>query len=132
MEDHQLFQGVWVLLSHEYRGEKLHEEAIRLRLARLFLVGQRYTLKWQEKVVRDDQFRIDPATSPRQFDLVHVFEDGHEWVVPGIYRLEGNLLSICLGMDRPTAFLTRPDLDRSLAVYRREDSLSLPDDRRSP
>jgi uncharacterized protein (TIGR03067 family) len=125
-------QGVWVHVSQEYGGKKLYEEDIRLEPASLLLAGQRYTLKCRGRVLVDEDFRIDSTTSPKLFELVRAWEDGTRWLVQGIYRLDGDLLSICLGEDRPTDFVTRPGLVQSLAVYRRAENLSLHDYRRLP
>jgi uncharacterized protein (TIGR03067 family) len=83
-------------------------------------------------------FRLDPAKKPRAIDItekhtVVSFEGGvqktveKEVVVPGIYRLDGDTLTICYdsggpseGPERPTKFASEPGSHVTLMVLRRQ------------
>jgi uncharacterized protein (TIGR03067 family) len=83
-------------------------------------------------------FRLDPAKKPRAIDLtekhtVVSFEGGvqktaeKEVVAPGIYRLDGDTLTICYDSggpagepERPTKFASEPGSHVTLMVLRRQ------------
>lgn len=62
-------------------------------------------------------FRVDPRTSPARID--RTTDDPTRPIVKGIYRLDGDTLTICWarpGDPRPSSFEPGPDVD--LVVYR--------------
>jgi RNA polymerase sigma factor (sigma-70 family) len=67
---------------------------------------------------RGATYKIDPARSPKQFDLV--LEGGT--TLPGIYLLEGDILIVCLkktGRDRPKEFVSDWKAGQILLVFQR-------------
>ncbi len=64
-------------------------------------------------------FKLDPGRTPKAYDL----KTAEGSSVRGIYELDGDTLEVCLsapGDERPTAFKTAADDDRTLIVYKRE------------
>ena len=62
--------------------------------------------------VSDFTFKLDPAKSPAQIDLVSLFERDKGKTFQGIYELNGDTLKLCLSRkegDRPRSFTPRRD-----------------------
>ena len=55
----------------------------------------------------DARFKVNPAKKPKEIDIITLMADGSDRVIPGIYKLDGDTLEICLdqsGKKRPTEF----------------------------
>lgn len=64
---------------------------------------------------RTYRFTLDPNTSPRTIDLTSL---NTGLPLHGIYRLDGDTLTICFGLERPVGFEARPS--DILLVFRRQ------------
>jgi uncharacterized protein (TIGR03067 family) len=134
-KDHARFRGIWMCTRLEMNGKEMPGNA----------QDPAQNPYW--KVVFDDDiFRFvaengkpsDPiykvrwtaSTSPKQIDL-----DGipREETLAGIYKLDGDILTICLTIDkdtpvRPTRFTTKEGLPLMLFVFQRERRRASPRD----
>jgi uncharacterized protein (TIGR03067 family) len=66
--------------------------------------------------------KIDPTASPATIDITFTGGEGKGGTALGIYKLEGNLLTICRaapGKPRPTEFSSNPGSDLTLMSYRK-------------
>jgi hypothetical protein len=81
------------------------------------LSGHLYSQKRDEWVVNTGRFTIDPAANPCHFDVILEGEGGSFHVIPGIYRLDGDNLTICLGNQRPDEFDSAVGKSQALWVY---------------
>ena len=111
-------QGAWILVSSESDGKAVPAEDLKERKLQMVFDKDEVLATMEERVVSLGTFKLDPARTPRWYD--RTYSDG----TPrrGIYRLEGDTLTICLaglGKDRPTTFETKKDDGRSLLVYQR-------------
>ncbi len=68
-------------------------------------------------------FAMDPSKSPRTIDLTVTEGPQKGQTLNGIYKLEGDMYTICRNAepwkDRPTQFATRPDSGLMLVVWKR-------------
>jgi uncharacterized protein (TIGR03067 family) len=105
--------GRWkVLHSEQYQGKQLRGDDYKgyqlvLDEQKLKVVGSTYT------------YQIDPNYEPRQIDIMV-----GETRVQGIYRLEGNRLTLCYPMagqgNRPSRFAAQPDSAVIVLVMQKE------------
>jgi uncharacterized protein (TIGR03067 family) len=68
------------------------------------------------------EYRLDPAKEPKRIDQRFTGGRIGPWIAKGIYKLEGDVLTICYGdpnVGRPTDFITKPGDGRKMNVYRR-------------
>ena len=115
---HELFSGNWDILGITEDGNELGPELIRQRFAQGGRVqfGARgiaiVNPKSEER--RITTYRVDPSKSPSQIDVTTQFDS----VLRGIYKFEGDKLTICLARHedgaRPTEFEARGGSDRAL------------------
>src|ERR1044071_880697 len=97
--DELLIQGAWVVIHNEMSRIALPEMEGRVHI----YSGRQFRL---DTDTRGEPFRIDEQCDPKRID----FDDGHRPLIRGIYRLEGDRLTVFIGApghSRPTAFETR-------------------------
>jgi uncharacterized protein (TIGR03067 family) len=111
-------QGRWVAKEFGRYGKtvdvKDHDLVLEIK-------GDKWIFAGKEKAVFVD---LDPTTEPKCFDLKSVEEGRMGQVEEGIYRVDGETLTICFyqgsGKSRPTKFETSPDQpDTILAMFER-------------
>jgi len=118
--DQDGIQGTWQGVSAEKQGQKAPEE--RVKAIQMIISADRFIFK------RDDQthvarYRIDPTRNPKQIDVIPADGSGKGKTSVGIYKLEGDTLTLCTsppGEPRPTEFASGPKSRESLIVLRRE------------
>ncbi|APW62673.1 TIGR03067 domain-containing protein [Paludisphaera borealis] len=93
--DRDLLGGLWRILSIQDDGETLGTELIRQKIAEngLLRVGSRgvSVVSPTDEQKRLWAYRIDPATSPKEIDLITQFDT----ILKGIYTFEGDQLVVC-------------------------------------
>ena len=97
--DEQLIQGSWVVVHHEMSHMALPEMKGRVHI----YFGRQFRL---DTDAGSEAFRIDEQCEPKRID----FDDGHRPLMQGIYKLEADRLTVCVGAPgrgRPTTFNTR-------------------------
>jgi uncharacterized protein (TIGR03067 family) len=111
-------KGTWRLV--EVDGQSIPEDAAEVR--RLILTPTAYGEKTGDLEDVDGSCWIDPLAEPPALTFTPKTGPDAGKPRPGIYRLEGKTLTICLacpGQPRPTSFIPQPDSQQVL-VYRRE------------
>lgn len=61
----------------------------------------------------DARFKVNPAKKPKEIDIITPMADGSDRVIPGIYKLDGDTLEICIddsGKKRPIEFKAKGGL----------------------
>jgi len=112
-------QGTWAVTAAERNGRTVPEEELEGDTV--------YFKKAEMTVVRKGMVRnvykvkLDAAKDPRHIDLVGVTGLDEGKTLRGIYRLEGDRLTLCAGLeDRPTEYKTRPGSTLRLTTLKRK------------
>ena len=117
--DRQRIQGRWKLLSTTDNGQKVSDQESLDRF--MTFTGDGFTGP-QRKQPLPGKFTLDATTDPKQIDL-HFPSGPDSFIhIQGIYRLQGDRLTIFQATDwtaskRPTDFTTKPGDKRSLMVF---------------
>lgn len=119
--DNERIQGKWKRIALTDNGE---EQSIEDRAERFItFTGEQFTGP-QQKQPKPGKFSLDVTASPKQIDL-HFPSGPNSFIhIRGIYRLEGDRLTIFQATDwtaskRPTTFEPKPDDKRSLLIFER-------------
>jgi uncharacterized protein (TIGR03067 family) len=114
-------QGKWAVASHEFGGKKTADKEV----ARwsMEVNGAKLAVREDLDVIEDAAItNLNPKTKPGSVDLKITAGPDLDKVVKGIYKLEGDTLTICIAepdRDRPTAFAAREGTGHTLFVFRK-------------
>jgi uncharacterized protein (TIGR03067 family) len=118
-EDRVALQGTWISESLEAMGQPARASEVWEFLVK----GNQISLKTQGQVAAVVTFKLDPTLDPRLIDWTFTEggPNGQTW--EGIYALDGDTLKLCIARterERPTAFVTKPDVNCVLIVLKRQ------------
>lgn len=116
----QPHQGTWTVLSFESDGQRTPDEIARSIVRKV--EGDHVTWEREGKSFAGTKLEVDPSTNPAS--LVVIPDGGRDRGkrVLGIYRLEGDTLTICMAradQPRPTRFEAGPGSGLTLMTFRR-------------
>ena len=102
--DLERLQGTWGAVRIEKRGNPVPADLAET--VRYIFDGDRVTLTEGDVRAGAGVIRLDPTADPRSFDFTATEgprpQDGA--TAMGIYRVEGDALTMCLGYVRPSEF----------------------------
>jgi len=118
--DKELLQGSWKLVSAEVGGKAAEgQELDQMRAQPFVFKGDKLLAKFE------CDYKIDPTTKPPQIDIVPL--DGPERekgkTFRGIYRIEGDQLTLCMGFpdgERPGTFTLQAGDPAMVMVLKRD------------
>jgi RNA polymerase sigma factor (sigma-70 family) len=117
-KDEEKIVGTWAFMSLVKGGQKEPEEDFK-EAKLIFAAGAKLTAKLP-KGEKGGTYKLDPAKKPKAITVTT--EEGGTLL--GIYKLEGDTLTVCLGdendNDRPTEFASKEGTKVALVVLKRE------------
>ncbi len=110
VDDQAKFQGSWRVQSLVVGGQTVKDTNVVLTFA-----GDRLTRKAGDAMA-EATFKLDPAKDPKTID----FRPEGGATVLGIYKLDGDTLTMCVGEERPAQFASVAGSKTGLMVLKRE------------
>ncbi len=114
-------QGTWQLISAETNGKKTPEDQVKQ--IRVKIEKNHHTVTFGDQVVaREVTFTLDPTTQPKSIEDTLSEEPYRGKKIRGIYLLEGDSLTACVGAidaPRPTEFSSKPGSGQTLRQFQR-------------
>jgi uncharacterized protein (TIGR03067 family) len=114
--------GTWQAVSYALNGEKASEEDL-MKIKLIFDANGKAMALRDGKVFLASTTKIDPTKTPMTVDIVYTEGDLKDKTSHGIYKIEGDLLTICRAPQdkaRPTEFSSKPGSGLTLMTYQRE------------
>jgi uncharacterized protein (TIGR03067 family) len=113
-------QGTWVATSSIYDGQKAPEDVVRS--IRRTVEGDHVVWKRAGKSFAGTKIELDPAREPKTIDVIPDGGRNRGERVLGIYKLEGDQLTICMaapGQPRPQEFQAEKGSGCTLRTFSR-------------
>jgi uncharacterized protein (TIGR03067 family) len=113
-------QGTWIAVSSRRDGKDAAPEVVAS--IRRIVQGDRVVWTRDGKRFAATTLVLDPARVPKALDVIPDGGPARGQRVSGIYRLDGDRLTICMadaGTPRPTDFSAEADEPRTLMLFRR-------------
>ena len=100
--DQDKLQGTWRVVSIETGGSLVPAEVAAT--VRYIFNGDHVRLMEGDQSAGEGLIRLDPEANPKEFDFTATAGPQAGTTVRGIYRVEGDTLTMCLGEERPSTF----------------------------
>src|SRR4051812_21481332 len=100
--DLDLLQGAWNAVRIETGGNPVPDDLAAI--VRYQFEGDRVALMEGDQRAGEGFIRLDPAAQPKAFDFTATGGPQIGATARGIYRVEGDALTMCMGVVRPTEF----------------------------
>jgi uncharacterized protein (TIGR03067 family) len=119
--DLEKLAGVWNCISATNDGKPVAEETVK-KLHLTVTKEGRYKTELGTQVLFDSNCKVDPAKYPRNIDVIGTEGANKGKAAQGIYKLDGDTLTICYtmpGKERPKAFESQTGSGATLVVWKR-------------
>src|SRR4051812_15003898 len=100
--DLDLLQGAWRAVRIEKGGTPVPADIAGT--VRYLFDGDRVTLMEGDQKAGEGNIRLAPTTDPKAFDFTATEGPQQGATVLGIYQVDGDALTMCLGDERPSRF----------------------------
>ena len=100
--DLDLLQGAWRAVRIVHGGSEVPDEVAMT--VRYIFDGDQVLLMEGDQRAGEGVIRLDPSADPGAFDFTATKGAPKGTTAMGIYRIEGDLLTMCMGDERPTDF----------------------------
>jgi uncharacterized protein (TIGR03067 family) len=120
--DRRALAGTWQAISYALDGKKAPDEDMR-KIKLSFDADGKATAIRDGKVFIAGSTQIDPTANPMSMNVTYTEGDPKGQTAFGIYKIEGDLLTICRsapGQARPTEFASTPGSGHTLMTYQRD------------
>jgi uncharacterized protein (TIGR03067 family) len=114
-------EGTWQAVSYALDGKKAPAEDLK-KIRLVIDADGKTTAQRDGKTFIASTTKINPAKEPKTIDITFTQGDDRDRTAPGIWKIEGDRLTICRaapGKARPSEFSSRPGSGLTLMVYRR-------------
>jgi uncharacterized protein (TIGR03067 family) len=112
-------QGTYTVVSVVRDGEDLPDA----KDAMVTYTADKYTVKTKDEM-HGGTYTLDSTQKPKEIDSTPAQGDNKDKVLKGIYKLEGDTLTICMPMkseqDRPKAFESKQGSGLLLVILKRQ------------
>ena len=112
-------KGSWLVTGGTEHGRPFPEEEVKKRIILTFAAGKMSITEGGKTDPEQLDYKTDPKQTPMTIDIT---EPAGRGPVRGIYKIEGDKLTICLaepGKDRPTMFEVKSGSDYKLVHLKR-------------
>jgi len=122
MDDPSRLAGFWLIESAELSGEKMPD--LIAHKIEVELGEGTYAVRFGGDVADRGTFELGTHPAGAAITLTGVAGTNAGRIIPAIYRIEGDHLHVCYGLDGvvPPAFATSAGAAHFLAIYRRKAS----------
>jgi uncharacterized protein (TIGR03067 family) len=103
-EEIDRLEGKWKVVSIKVKGMEIDTVAVEFDFE-----GKKWASKPKNEGTKNGtgSFEIDPTTEPKSIDLLPT--DGRDKCLPGIYKIDGDELRLCVPTEDAARPLKRPD-----------------------
>ena len=120
-------QGTWTVISSTFEGQQAGEDVLR-SISRI-VNDDHVVWKRNGKQFAGTKIELDPRPEPKAIDVIPDGGPDRGQHVLGIYKLEGDELTICMaaaGQPRPKEFEAKEGSKCTLRKFRREKAPAKP------
>ena len=114
-QDVDKIQGHWIVVFYEEEGFAAPRDV--WKNWKFEFADGTVVSKYSDGSIIRGTYHVNDSKDPREIDLIWREPDAEPKKIPGIYKIEGGKLTICIGTDsqkRPSRFALRHDSDMCL------------------